>query len=833
MIGEAPKSICQLGLNSTRLGKNIVCLKSIKMRSFSHSKRIVNNKQHSQLCNQSHNPTSLQFYSIPTKMPATTKYAYVGFGPRAQIEVAVNALLLILNKDKLGSFVKKHGKVFQEIAIFEKQDRATGGGNAFQDETHGMINGGLGLPLNIPGVENLSSELRDLATDILDLPKRVAEASEENRATIEAEYARISVAAPIMVENAFGSDGHLNTNVECATRGFVGRVARECFDRVMVYIKAQLGDYMRVTLHEGTEVVKVDISEPTRPVLRLSKDGSETVETFDFVTLASGTTLREPIKHERAYSDLPNCDLIKGFLERLGLLEDNCIKPGARFGLMGLSLSMLDYLMILLRFTSIVVTDKSKPRGYYIDEAVAKKYKGLMRLFNREPGAFSGLRTKYDQVWEGVAPLLTPEETHAAWMHNGDKTLLGLLDLGLADVAASCNKMPADITAPHSTEERAADYNEQIDAYLQAIAAGTANPTASGFYRSMVQSVLNGQGLSSAPATDESELEKKYPLSREGTAGWPIQRGFLFSDTREDSAVYGGNSDLMRRWGVSQNILASGPWVCLGITADLFELGVIEYQKASYTDVQSTAEGLKLGSTNLDAVFAPKMIDGRYDPLARDLHKHVVCSYDQPLFAKNRFYKAKNGAISHVSNIGLAGHGGAVLDVKGGRATLNVYWADTNARLSALQRAPSGACVNISCALLRAKGDDAPINTVMSIYDGMRPSAEAFKSEVQNLKKAFDSFQEKRALVKCVEAISSNASEFKAYHERLSTEDGRKVVKEQLDDLYVVRADLRAKMAPYKAKKVLFEPISLEMHNMRFVDFLQIEAEAILDTVLN
>ena len=800
---------------------------------FSHSKKITINNQHLQLIIKLYYPTLLLQSSIPGTMPATTKSAYIGFGPRAQIEVAVNALFVILYKQKIEAFVAKNGNVFQEISIFEKQDRATGGGNAFQDDSHGMINGGLGLPLDIPGVEKLSPELLELATDIVDLPKRVAEATEANFADIEAEYARISAAAPIMLENAFGSDGHLDTNVECATRGFVGRVARDCFDRVMKHVKEHLGDYIRITIHEGTEVVDVDIAEPTRPVLHLRKENNETRETFDLVTLASGTILRAPIEHERAYGDIPNFDRIKGFFEKFDLLADNHIKPGTSIGFMGLSLSMLDMLMIAVHFTGLVVRDASAPRGYRIDEVEAKKYQGLACLFNREPGAFSGLRTKYNQTWEGVEPLLTPEETHAAWMHDQGKTLLELYQIGLADVAASCGKMPADITAPCSTEDRATDYNAQIDVHLATQQAGKANLTPSGVHRCMIQSLLNGQGLSSTPGADESELEEKYPLSRSGTSGWPIQRALLFSDTREGRAVYDGNSDLMRSWGAMQNILASGPWVCLGITSDLMKAGVIKYQKASYTDVRANDEGFQLGQTRFDVVFAPKMIDGRDEPLTKNLHKNVVSTYSLPTFAKNRFYKAKNGTLTHVRNIGLAGHGGAVMDVNGKRAMLNVYWGDTNARLSALHRAPAGACVAISCALLRATGDITPLDTIMSRYSEMRPSGEAFNAEVKTLKQHFDTAQDKKALLTLAIAMSKNTPhEFKGHHQRLTTEEGRKAFKEELHDIARDRPDLRPLIEADQAQKVQFAPLSFEQHDMRFVDFLQKDALAIMQSIL-
>jgi hypothetical protein len=782
----------------------------------------------------------LQFFNSTKTMANKVTFAYSGFGPRTQIVVALRALYVLLNKEGLTAFAKKHGGFVLDHHIFEKQGVATGGGNAFQSDTHGMINGGLGLPLNIPGIEKLSEEERAWADDIVNLPKRVAEATAANRHSVEQEYARISAAAPIMLDKAFGPDGYLNTNVECATRGFVGQVAQKCFERARIFAEAHIGDLLHITVHEGTTVIDVDITDPQHPELHLEQDGKRVKETFDFVTLAHGTTLRAPVAGkvaERSYDDIPNVDKIGDFLARFSLLDTKgSLKPEARIAIGGLSLSMLDMLMIVLRFTGIVIPTKEATRGYRLDEAEAAKYKDLLLLFNREPGSFSGLRTKYDTAWEGVEPLLAPEEAHAAWMHDGGKTLLDFLYLARADVAASCGKLPEDINRPRSTEDRAADYNKQIDAMHTAWLNGVPNLTESALYRAAVQSLLNGQGLSKDPTGDEVKLEGRYPISRAGTAGWPIQRALLFADSRIQQARYAGNADLLKRWQEMQNIVASAPWVCLGITADLMECGVIRYQKGSYEDIKLTGDGngLVLGDHEFDVLFAPKIIDVRADPILSGLRKKVLAQRNQPVFAKGRYYQAPDGTTTHVCDVGLVGHGGFIEDIHGNRALINAYWGDTNARLSALQLAPAAALTGIASAVLLVKGEKKPLEALKDILDSTMPSDDEYQAEIDALRSHFQTLKQKLAMVRLAAALSKDTPhEFKGYHDRIATAEGRKTFDEEIGDIALDRPELRPLIEAYRTSvQISFNPLPLKEHRERFVDILQEDAQKALDIVM-
>ncbi|KAG7089464.1 hypothetical protein E1B28_011149 [Marasmius oreades] len=779
----------------------------------------------------------LEAYKVPS-LPWAAEYEEVshqttihhglsGFGHRNSLLVIYVAAVMLANRKRF----QRQG-LHLHFSIYEMQSQDEGGsGNSFQTNCDGALNTGLPgqvkLPTvtlnemlcdpDIPDVTRLTNltNLAQCVTDGLDVSQHKEDLKEQNPAALAMFIEAIRKA-------------EVDTSLAFTTRGTVGKIHHLKIQDALDYIQENMKDMITIEYFFNYEVVGLVSTNPQKPQLEVRRVGSSKsrLVEFDFVHLSNGTPWKSPVPDKLpglpVYSGIPNHYDIRHFLENCQLLENGKIRPGARIGITGMSLSAYDFVPLILNCTSII--EPSETEGYRINEEEAAKYAGLL-TFVSNSGDPAPPRHTHPKHFAVVRPILTTEEVHTMLLQKGFEWLSFWKLFFHANVARSLGKLPRDLQSQHdmAPKDRMIDYARQTEAHFNG------QVTEVGLLRTGYWLIYGGQGFEVDPDKAEDALVKKAPLSRRERSGNLLRRAALSEVTKLDYVKAGhSNKEFFDEYHTMHFTISGSPARIHHLISRMFELGVATHVSGKFEDI---ARGESIASGHqVDALFAPKSLDRKCDKVFRSLEGQVKVVVDgQPEYGKGRFLKALDGSFVHAMDMGMGGHGTRV-KLPGSSGTdesiVGMRWLDTATLEAAAKSAATVAPMTVLLSSIAAQqgiGKD-PVDRLLQYYRKCLPSDEDFAKETAQFKPVWREINEKHAFLQLCQEVTCNGDEYLDYSEKVFDRESREKVVSDLAKRHVTA------VKNYHDAIVCiqdFDPPSVEeFYIERFVDFSPSEVES-------
>jgi hypothetical protein len=625
--------------------------------------------------------------------------------------------------------------------------------------------------------------------------------------------------------------------------------------------------FYHVEIFAGIEISEIDLNAGGKPGVFARHTGSADRGEFiqaDTVRLNTGTTPGNPLRDEavKAHSLVRPMDptAVGQFLEAKNLLQDGAIKPGTRLALGGTNLSFYDELIAVLAHTpGLVVFAPDTQLGYRVDQSVAARYQGLLTAISNSQKWIEP-RHSYGVAWtQAKDPLATPEELHAAFLHqDGQEVFRSWATVADASVGSTMNLTPGQVdrqgmTALEILQAQRTDNATHLDR-LDASARESgpekqrlhdaASQTLDGAKRQAYASTVLGFGPSRDPAATVAELGKKAPFTYLNRNGYLMERAQLSAVTTPGTQAAADNGELINthnKW--LQAVIASPP-VVHSIAAELATHGVLGHVAANYGGFSAGSSGqsrnLSLRATDgskpeFDAFLVAPTLTRVGDPALASLKGQILPAdarvQDLPTIASQRRIVAADGTPSRVEDFGFNGVGAWASR----KSKVGAFAFEVNNRDSSVADGPRMAAMRMAAAHLKAAGFSDPEQEVANLFDARIPSDEQYAKEVKQFARPFESLQRKARLVEAAAIGAPSSGVEYARLTRFATSGAdvklRTALWEGRNPDMPVESGLRLKGVQHLSEgngtEVPFDPAPKSAYFARFVDSPQHVCDAV------
>ncbi|KAK6527687.1 hypothetical protein TWF694_004668 [Orbilia ellipsospora] len=660
-----------------------------------------------------------------------TTIAICGFGSRGRLfhNIYIAEQLALLWQGKLVD------QTFRRHVYYEMQSESEGPGTAFQLNSKAALNTGLPgpVPLNLDGLTHRQSNIIKGLTDVKSRYKSLVMAEPDLLDILMTE--NVSAAALLLHATNFET-GDFNTDIPCGPRNLLGKALDSMTNEASELAEKYL-PWLKIKIRYDTQIVDISFADPSKPTLFIKDLRTGQIEPpthCDILLKATGTTWRVPVAgdiYKNAYTGVPDPESVSKYLKEHDMLtEDGFLIPGKSIFIGGTSLSAYDYIGLIFAKTRLVKLENSA--GYkelVIDEAVAKDYQGLIKLFNRTPGDISparhadGMSASFPDGFE----FITPEMLLSVQVKKNCDPLPLILDLSRMVTAIATNKLPADIEPHRSTTElfdHLFDENERL-------AANPKTLTETAIFRKCLLSFLFT--LSTSPNIHEhrSLLRRKYPLLvREP---WDTFRSMNYTATHKDRTeeMFQDRNRLTKP--IFNHMISSAPFPIHLLITRLQKLGVITWVQCDYNQVCWSLQKnhFKVRDAVAEVLIAPRALTETTDYLGLQVLPQMrQPKVTEPFYQKGRMPLAASGGVVHMLELGILGHGGNF----DGRLTRGVQWQDTHSLEAGVQLMP--IIVNIVSIVegMVSFGLSQPFNELKKYYEEILPSQNEFNRQAKQMK---------------------------------------------------------------------------------------------------
>ncbi|PSS59413.1 hypothetical protein C6558_38470, partial [Ensifer sp. NM-2] len=551
--------------------------------------------------------------------------------------------------------------------------------------------------------------------------------------------------------------------------------------------------------------------------------GIEEEHTFDHIVIAEGTTMKDPVPDELlplTYLGEANFDDIQAFYAKHGLLrDDGSLKPDARILVTGMGPSAIDKATIGSRSAAFARHSETDPSGFEFIPETVKEYAGTFGNVSRHPGHSMATRHAYDTRWPGPNYFpLKPEIVQAAAMTGSPDALPDLARIVIAATARALNKTPAEIYPKGvSAFERQNDYFQQNLIHFAATTLAGRARTDAGYLRCGVRALIER-----ASAGEDASRVSDDEVFMTNRAAWPWMRHLAAWHSKPEQLEKQSNAAYYETWKYFCHVfMTASPAPIAHYFSGMYVHGTTGHHQASFRDLRRSSISGKVlcGNAEFDCILGSGLISIEGSKPHKSLEGQVKENVPgKAAFAKNRLYMTNEGALTGVTELGVAGEGLMGKDNDGKTTIIDQDWLDTHSHHSALQITPTIVKYILSKAALKANGCKNPAEEIHARYLNSLPSDDKYDAFVKRLENHHREFYELLAYVDfCTEYAGDDCEKFAAAYSRIKHSTMR-------DDFVNGPGDFRdAKSAAMKYYTALqsipaFKPLSKLEYFSTYID---------------
>ena len=775
------------------------------------------------------------------------KIGISGGGPRAMNHIIALVALFCVHEEKLMKLRSKGVDFSIEITVFEKQPEKRGAsGNAFQPECDATLNTGIPGRMKIPGLEKIA-DTHPTVYAATDLARTVTNLIGSDPKPLLNRYKDCNLAAYSMLRKALKADGKLNTSIPCLTRDFLGAGLTKNVNDVIDYANSKLS-FFDIKIRYGMEVAKVDFANPAAPELIVKEpDGRVKSHVFDMVFLANGTPSKAKVPPSvvaKSYSQIPNSNAMKEFLNSNGLLDSNGkLKKGTKLAIVGASLAAYDYLNVLAT-TLGIVRPCSSEIGYEIDPKVAAEYQNLITIVNPTAGratppaisnALPGFTTGGSLSWPTNVPqgIGAWDEIHSTFLQNHFQAFPLFQSLTKANIARALGTVPGKVNESKSTKQRLADYQLQIESFQSGKSL-----TEWGFWKSSYLQVISGVGFSSNSKEAENCLSKTAPLTHTPFNLIRKYRSHISNFTDAEYVKTNANSKSVKVLNEVERLLGPSPISAQQMVNLLSEANVLDHVPGYSSQLQMSKDGkfVELGNMKFHAILAPKALSREADITIGSIADFVEeVAPGQPEYAKGRILVGKDGKLLNVYECGMVGEGTHVKNADGSYSLVGMRWPDTHGYSNLFELVCQAPYLTLSFALLKAANVSNPISHMQEYYESNLPDPTDFDAETAQFENAFYEILQKNVFLNLCEVLAGDdGAQYRQFTDHAFTSKDRASFVARLEKEKLSESETAALEAflHQTTNPVRYQPSNMEKFYNRHVDFTQRELDEMLNEAI-
>ncbi|SCY90527.1 hypothetical protein [Rhizobium sp. NFACC06-2] len=670
---------------------------------------------------------------------------------------------------------------------------------------------------SIPGMPEGLDGLPAAVAPFYDLAARCSDYFVANRTSLTERYKKRNPALATLFHKSFGTDGKPDTSKACAGRNEVGIVNNSNLMSVVQWVQAGNVPGLTVTLLPNTEIVTPDYSDGQHPKLTMKnlKTDQVTTMTFDWIAQYSGTPITANIPGKNLgniFSGEADYDEMRAFLRRLNALDKNDkLLPNKRCAIGGEGLYSYDLYGVLKAFDPTFVLALESPEGYFIEKALAPKFKHSATFVSSGAGRPAPPRLSQAEDWQGLddpAPLLSTKEMHALSLVPGfDRTSVALLCLN-HNIAHTYGRVPLENAIP---PPNSAAYHEKYLKEIRDYLHNNVQITETALMRQGLQSGFYGRGFEPNAKNAQKALEESSPLTARGRGSWHqvAAMGYEMSHMKAGTAEnrdYFANRDYTRF-----EAAASPAHIALAVSMG-YEAETATHLYADFSRIVDNGDVVEINGQTFDFAFLPPRIDRSADNLLAALKGQVLMEQNgAPVYEKGRRYCNTQGPI----NVSEGGAGGWGISARGG-GMANERWAGDTVDLGNTPlRAELAAKQLLLEFYIQHHGLQQDID---KLYQLGLPSHREFAADWNQFKPIYDNFAEKYACAVVAKALPDlNAQNFRIWADQIGNDATRNVfLSSHFDRVAQVKADL---LPP-------FPEANRDKYYRKFPDFTLMELDA-------
>ncbi|MBP0597285.1 hypothetical protein J8I26_04165 [Herbaspirillum sp. LeCh32-8] len=634
-----------------------------------------------------------------------------------------------------------------------------------------------------------------------DHKNRLAKMYKANRDELSAKYAEQNPIAHSALNTAFkapeGSADNPTTGRAALTRADQGKEEQDFFNALCEEAHAAF-PFLKINVITEASVDRIDVSDPANPkVLVKSKANPSSSVALGArgVVINTGTTVKNPISDpevlKHTFAQPMNPEHLNEFLAQKQLLDEHGeLKQGAKLLVGGTGLSLYDQLIALHGSMKLMEVDESSPFGYKLTDEAKAKYQDALTVVSFTAGKWISPRHTNTPQWtQAQPPLVSPEELHAAFLHeDGQEVYRSYASLAIASVARTLGLTPEQVhqnglTTEALLTEQGASTRQHIDKLVEASsltgpareqAVKEATWTLEGARRQAYLSMILGFGMTENPTETIQHMAELAPLTFKGRDGYLMERAQPAGVTTAEVAEGRGNKSEMDVLTTLTNDITASPFRVHYFAVMLAEAGILKYQQGSYNafkaepgDSQISFQGKQMKEpAKFDAFVVSPTFDRKAEKVLDSLSGKVESIHpdhpDLPALSGNRLMTStkeyEDGKVLlPIQDLSLNGLGVAL----GNRSKVGLVAYDVNNRDSAYDVSPGMTLRRMAQEHLYAVGlSGAAFEEVEKLY--AKHSAvdrKTFDAEVAQFSDAFDSSQHKAAFANAVDkAIREDAT---------------------------------------------------------------------------